>query len=136
MTMTIGDAAATTGVSPKALRLWESKGLLPAAERTDAGYRLFTEEDLEVLQFIRRAKALDLTLTEIKEILDLQRDGAVPCRRVTQLLDEHLAGIDRAIAELADLRRTLQRARDSAEDERQRGEETTICRIIESVALS
>lgn len=136
MTMTIGDAAATTGVSPKALRLWESKGLLPVAERTDAGYRLFSEEDLEVLQFIRRAQALGLTLAEIKEILDLQRDGAVPCRRVTQLLDEHLAGIDRAIAELAGLRRTLQRARDSAEDERQRGEETMICRIIESVALS
>lgn len=136
MTMTIGDAATTTGVSPKALRLWEAKGLLPPAERTEAGYRLFTEEDIDVLHFIRKAKALDLTLTEIKEILDLQRAGAVPCTRVTELLDAHLAEIDRTISELSELRQTLERARNSAEDEHRRGEETTTCRIIDSVGLS
>ena len=78
MGMTVGAAAAATGVSAKAVRLWESKGLLPAAARTEAGYRLFTEDDLDVLRFIRQAKALGLTLPEIKDIIDLQRDGATP----------------------------------------------------------
>lgn len=135
MTMTIGDAATTVGVSAKAVRLWESKGLLRPAERTDAGYRLYDEEDLRELRFIRQAKALDLTLEEIREVLDLQRQGAVPCGRVTSLLDAHIAQIDDTIRELTGLRQVLDRARRSADERHQRGEQTVICRIIESVPL-
>ena len=50
MRMTVGAAADAAGVSAKAVRLWEAKGLLPAAERTEAGYRVFTEHDLDVLR--------------------------------------------------------------------------------------
>lgn len=84
MEMTVGAAAKAVGVSAKAVRLWEAKGLLLPAERTDSGYRVFTDDDLDVLRFIRKAKALDLTLSEIKDIIDLQRGGATPCARVTR----------------------------------------------------
>ena len=100
MGMTVGTAATTAGVSAKAVRLWESKGLLPPAERTEAGYRVFTDDDLDVLRFIRQAKTLGLTLPEIKNIIDLQRDGVTPCGRVTELLDTHIAEIDRTLADL------------------------------------
>ncbi len=130
-TMTVGAAAEAAGVSAKAVRLWESKGLLPAAERTAGGYRVFTPGDVEILRFIRQAKALDLTLTEIAEILDLQRHGAVPCDRVTDLLDSHIGQIDRAIADLRRLRRSLDGARRAARQGRHRGEPAVVCHIIE-----
>lgn len=94
MAHTVGDAAKAVGVSAKAIRIWEAKGLLPAAERADAGYRLFTDDDIGVLRFIRRAKTLGLTLPEIKGILDLHRQGTAPCEKVTALLDAHIRDID------------------------------------------
>lgn len=132
MEMTVGAAAEAAGVSAKAVRLWESKGLLPPAQRTEAGYRLFTDEDLLVLRFIRQAKALDLSLAEIKDILDLQRDGAAPCSRVTELLDAHITEIDRALADLRQLRRSLTAARRAARESQRRGDDAVVCRIIET----
>lgn len=130
--MTVKAAAEAAGVSPKAVRLWESKGLLPPAERTEAGYRLFTAADVDVLRFIRQAKALDLSLAEIKDILDLQRHGATPCGHVTALLDSHIAEIDRTLADLRTLRRSLVAVRQAARDGQRRGEDAVVCRIIEN----
>lgn len=131
MDRTVGAVAKVAGVSAKAVRLWESKGLLPPAERTEAGYRLFTDDDLDVLRFIRQAKALGLTLTEIKNILDLQRNGSTPCSRVTELLDAHIAELGRTLADLRALRRSLTAARRAARDGQRRGEHAVVCRIIE-----
>lgn len=130
--MTVGAAASKVGVSAKAIRLWESHGLLPPAERTPAGYRIFSDDDLGVLRFIRQAKALGLTLPEIKDILELQRGGAAPCDRVTELLDAHVREIDRTIADLRELRRTLTAARGAARDSKRRGEHAVVCHIIET----
>ncbi len=132
MGMTVGTAAEAAGVSAKAVRLWESKGLLPPAERTEGGYRLFTDDDLGVLRFIRQAKALGLTLSEIKDIIDLQRDGATPCGRVTDLLDAHIAEIDRTLADLRTLRRSLNTVRRQARESQRRGEHAMVCCIIEN----
>jgi MerR family copper efflux transcriptional regulator len=134
--VTVGRAAAMTGLSPKAVRLYERKGLLPEAERTPAGYRLFTAADLDVLHFVRRAKALDLTLDEIKDVLDLQRGGEQPCQRVTAMLDAHIAEIDRKLADLRRLRRSLLTARRAATKARCAGQDAVICRIIEDEASS
>jgi len=134
--MTVGTVAEAAGVSPKAVRLWEARGLLPPAERTEAGYRVFTDEDVAVLRFIRQAKALDLTLAEIKDILDLQRNGAAPCGRVTALLDSRIADIDRTLADLRQLRRTLIAARWAARESRRRGQDAVVCQIIEQAGPS
>lgn len=132
MRMTVGAAADAAGVSAKAVRLWEAKGLLPAAERTEAGYRVFTETDLDVLRFVRQAKSLGLHLGEIKEILDLQRDGDQPCGRVLALLDAHLAAIDQRLRDLSRLRESLSRARTYATRARREGHNAVVCRIIET----
>lgn len=131
MGLTVGAAAKAAGVSAKAVRLWESKGLLPPAERTAAGYRLFTDADVGVLRFIRQAKTLGLHLSEIKDILDLQRGGATPCTRVTELLDGRIAEIDRTLADLRALRRSLASARHTARDVQRRGEHAVVCQLIE-----
>ncbi len=90
--ITVGEAARVIGVSAKAIRLWEAKGLIPAAKRTTAGYRSFTDTDLARLRFIRQAKALGLTLEEIRSIVATQRAGSSPCDRVRQAI-----GIDAAL---------------------------------------
>lgn len=130
--VTVGSAARETGLSAKAIRLYERKGLLAPAERTEAGYRLFSPDDTAVLHFIRRAKALDLSLEEIKTILDLQRGGEQPCQLVTSILDAHLAEIDQKLADLRRLRDSLRTARQSATMARRDGNDAFICQIIES----
>ncbi|GAB3683823.1 hypothetical protein GCM10027597_32070 [Saccharopolyspora tripterygii] len=78
---TVGQAARLAGVTRKAIRVYESKGLLPPAERTEAGYRQFTEVDIASLRFVRHSRALGLCVDEIKDILDLQRGGNSPVPR-------------------------------------------------------
>lgn len=128
---TVGEAARRAGVTRKAIRVYESRGLLPPPARTSGGYRLFTDEDVAVLQFIRRAKSLGLSLTEIAEVLELQRGGAQPCALVIGLLDAHLAQIERTLAELRALRESLLAARDTAQESLRSGQEAVFCRIIE-----
>ncbi|GAA2882103.1 heavy metal-responsive transcriptional regulator [Streptomyces mexicanus] len=129
---TVSQAAEQAGVTRKAIRTWEDKGLLPPAERTEAGYRLFTADDIAVLRFIRQAKTLGLTLAEVGDILALQRDGAQPCGRVTQLLDAHITQIDRTLADLRQLRRSLLAARRTADETRRAGGDAVVCQIIEA----
>lgn len=132
MDINVGAAAKAARVSPKAVRLWEAKGLLPPAGRTEAGYRLFDQQDLGELKFIRQAKTLGLTLSEIKDILDLQRGGAAPCGRVIELLDAHIADIDQTLDELRQLRSSLSTAKNTARASQRRGESAVVCRIIEN----
>jgi MerR family transcriptional regulator, copper efflux regulator len=70
-TLTIGKAARQAGMGIDTVRYYERAGLLPAAPRTPAGYRLYTGQDVERLHFIRRAKRLGFSLEEIAELLRL-----------------------------------------------------------------
>ncbi len=132
MTLTIGEATKQTGLSPKAIRLYERHRLIPPPERTQAGYRTYDEHDLALLRFVGQARALDLRLEEIKEILGLQQASGQPCSRVVELLDTHIRDIDQTIGALRQLRVTLAQARALAEASRQRGDQAVVCRIIES----
>jgi len=132
--MRIGEAAKAVGVSASAIRLWEAKGLLPGTPRTVSGYRQYSGADLGILRFIRQAKALDLTLAEIREVIGLQQAGTVPCDHVHRLLDEHIDEIDRKLADLRQLRHVLSSTRARAEHEVATSTDTTMCRIIEQVS--
>lgn len=112
--LTVGEAAKAAGLSAKAVRLYEAKGLLPPAPRTAAGYRLYTDDDIAVLRFVRQAKTLGLTLAEIGDILTIRRGGTPPCPHVLTVLNQRIAEVDRTITELRQLRRTLTRTRDTA----------------------
>ncbi|WP_233520346.1 MerR family transcriptional regulator [Prauserella sp. PE36] len=79
--MTVGQVAAAAGLTRKAVRLYEYRGLLPPVPRTPACYRLYDQADVETLTFIRHARALDLSLDEIRTILTLRRDGTPRARR-------------------------------------------------------
>lgn len=103
----IGEAARAAGMTSKALRFYEEFGLLPATERTANGYRHYTGETINRLDFIRRGRAAGLALTQIREILILRDAGRAPCTHVRDLLAGQLAGLDAQIAELVALRATV-----------------------------
>lgn len=112
--MRIGELAKTTGTTPKTLRFYEDSGLLSPAGRTAAGYRQFTSDAVDRLNFIRRGRAAGLTLAQIREVIELRNAGATPCRHVKDLLNSRLADLDRKIAQLQALRETVTQLQDAA----------------------
>ena len=133
--MRIGELAARFGLNPKTIRYYEAIGLLPRADRSASGYRLYTRRDVERLSFIRRAKMLGLSLDEIRDILSVQQTGSPPCGQVLNLIDLKISAIDQRIADLMAFRTDLAtlRAAWMDEDERVRRPATSasICPIIE-----
>ncbi len=109
----IGQVARVTGLSIKAIRFYESRGLLPPAQRAESGYRLYTEADLHRLEFIKQAKALGLKLGEIRELAVTAREQACAMTRpkLLSVLEEQLSRTSRQIQTLMKLRRELQRRR-------------------------
>jgi MerR family transcriptional regulator, copper efflux regulator len=114
MSYTIGQVASAAGVTARAVRLYESQGLLPSADRSPSSYRVFTDAHVEILRFIRQARSLGLSLEAIAEIVDLADRGATPCARTSALLEQRLREIDQAIADLEQLRNTITGARRAA----------------------
>lgn len=129
---TISQVAKVSGLTPRAIRLYERHGLITAPARSELGYRTYSENDLQVLCFIHQARELDLSLEEIKRILDLQVEGEAPCETVLNLVERHIREIDDKIESLRKLRTTLKRAQNLAKDGRERGKDAVVCRIIES----
>jgi DNA-binding transcriptional MerR regulator len=114
--MRIGELGNATGTTPKTLRFYEEAGLLAPAGRTPAGYRVFADDAIDRLNFIRRGRAAGLTLAEIREVIELRDAGAAPCRQVRDLLESRLAALDQQIADLQGLRETVVQLRDAAAD--------------------
>ena len=106
--MRIGELAARIGIDPRTIRYYESIGLLPAPERTRAGHRRYTEDDVERLAFVRRAAELELTLAEIGEVLALRDDGRRPCAYVLSVARERVDELDDRIARLRAARDELE----------------------------
>ena len=104
----IGEASAATGVSAKMIRHYESIGLIPAANRTFAGYRLYGDADLHRLQFIKRSRALGFSMKQIGVLLGLWNNRQRASREVKALAQEHANDLGRRILEMQAMQRTLE----------------------------
>lgn len=127
----IGLVAKESSVPIKTIRYYEELGLLKASGRTEGGYRLFDSDVFSRLNFIKRAQKLGLSLSEIKEFLDVHDGGHLPCDQVKIKLSEKIAEIEQQIEQLQILKRELQgllNREDLAQDD-----EALICPIIEGI---
>jgi MerR family copper efflux transcriptional regulator len=127
--MNIGDAASETGITAKAIRYYETIGLIPAAERTESGYRKFSDKAVQTLHFVRRARNLGFTVAQIGELLSLYGDTNRASADVRSIALARVAEIDRKMVELASMRSTLAHLADKCH-----GDDRPDCPILEDLA--
>jgi Cd(II)/Pb(II)-responsive transcriptional regulator len=109
--MRIGDLAESTGTAVETIRFYEREGLIPAAQRADNNYRVYTAAHAERLAFIRHCRNLDMTLDEIRTLLRLRDAPLQDCGEVNALLDEHIGHVNHRIRELRTLQKDLKALR-------------------------
>jgi Cu(I)-responsive transcriptional regulator len=106
-TFTIGKVAQMSGVPAKTIRYYESVGLLPTAKRAPNGYRRYDQRAVEVLRFVNRARSLGFSMKDVESLLELWANKERASREVRAIATEHIASIERKIAELETMRTTL-----------------------------
>lgn len=127
--VTIGRAAAAAGLTPRAVRLYEARGLLPTPVRTGSGYRVYGPADVARMRFIAAARRLGLHIDQVAEILVTANEGQRPCGTARAILDRRIAEIDDVVRELTDLRSALLSARDTSAESSEN--EACLCPMIE-----
>jgi MerR family transcriptional regulator, copper efflux regulator len=105
--MNIGDAAGASGVSAKMIRYYETVGLIRPAHRTENNYRVYGDDDVHTLRFIKRARNLGFSLEETATLLGLWRDKTRESREVKRVAQTHIDALESRIAELLDMVGTL-----------------------------
>jgi Cu(I)-responsive transcriptional regulator len=125
----IGAAARQTGVSPKMIRHYEGLGLLPPAPRTDGGYRLYDDDALHTLHFIRRSRDLGFGMADIAQLLDLWRNRRRASATVKKLATTHIEALQQRIDEMEAMKRTLVRLASECH-----GNERPACPILDDLA--
>lgn len=127
--MNIGQLAKASGVNAKLIRYYESIGLIPAAARNEANYRLYREQDIDLLKFIKRARALSFSIPEIEKLLGLWHNPQRASAEVKALALEHLAELERRIQEMQLMCHELQQLA-----LRCQGDDNPDCPILEELA--
>ena len=124
----IGQAAAASGVSAKMIRHYEQIGVIPPADRTFANYRIYSQNDVHTLQFVRRARALGFSMKQIQELLGLWQ-GHRPSKEVKRLALEHVAELEEKIRAMEAMKRTLETLADHCH-----GDQRPDCPILDDLA--
>ncbi len=127
--MNISRAAELSGVSAKMIRHYESAGLIPAAGRADAGYRVYAMDDVHRLAFIRRARAVGFGSDDIRQLLSLWQNRQRPARDVKRLAVQHLQQLQARIVDLEAIADTLSHLIGHCH-----GDERPDCPILDSLA--
>ncbi|BAZ03174.1 transcriptional regulator (plasmid) [Tolypothrix tenuis PCC 7101] len=126
----IGVVAKESGVPIKTIRYYEELDLLKSSGRTEGGFRLFNSDVLERLHFIKRAQSLGLSLSEIKDFLNIHDSGELPCEHIKTKLEDKVKAIDEQIQQLLILRQELSGLLSGWEIKLD-NDHSTICPIIE-----
>ncbi|MEN1926480.1 Cu(I)-responsive transcriptional regulator [Luteimonas qiangzhengi] len=126
--MNIGEASAASGVSAKMIRYYEQAGLIPPADRSHSGYRIYNDADVHRLRFIRRARDLGFSVAEISELLGLWNDRSRRSADVKRLAQAHIADLEERIEHLRQMSATLQTLADCCV-----GDDRPDCPILEGL---
>ena len=123
----IGVAATLSGVSAANIRFYEKDQLLSPHGRGENSYRIYSDNDIHRLRFIRACRALDMSLSEVKTLLGLDLNSKSDCATARGALDDHLTHVRERLAELKALEKDLKALRGRCD-----GLDTT-CHIIEAL---
>jgi MerR family copper efflux transcriptional regulator len=127
--MNIGEAAKASGVSAKMIRHYESVGLLAEAQRTESGYRQYTDREVHVLRFIRQSRELGFSIEQIRELLGLWQNRRRPSRQVKALAQAHIHELEQKLREIQAMKATLEHLVHCCH-----GDERPDCPILERLA--
>lgn len=105
--MKIGEVSKRTGVGIEALRFYEKSGLLERPGRTYSGYRLYGDEVLERINFIKQAQVLGFTLDEIARLIKHKQNGESPCEEVREIVQMRLDDLEKRIKQMNQFRKEL-----------------------------
>ncbi len=123
-----GALAKHSGVNAETIRYYENISLLPESARSAGGHRVYQEDDLQRLCFIRRCREMGFSLEEIRGLLSLVDGQQVSCKRVKKIADEQLLDIRAKIADLKRMEITLRTLSANCS-----GKDVPECPIIESL---
>lgn len=127
--MNVGRAAEQAGLPVKTVRYYADIGLVEPMGRSDAGYRIYGEDEVSKLTFIRRARAFDFSVKDCRELLGLYQDKTRSSRDVKAMALQRLKQIDGKLAELQILRDELARVAHECH-----GDNRPDCPILDSFA--
>jgi DNA-binding transcriptional MerR regulator len=130
MNFRIGDLAKQTGVTVVTIRYYEQAGLLPACERTSGNYRVYAQEHLKRLNFVRRCRELGFSLQQIRDLLLLSAAQSPTCAEICSVAADHLKDVESKMADLRRLASELRRIGSSCNGKQSSAE----CRLIASIA--
>lgn len=128
----IGNLAKRTNSQVQTIRYYEREGLLSEPVRSDGNYRLYDDEHVERLRFIRRCRSLDMTLEEIRALLRFHEVPDENCGEVNELLDRHIEHVAKRVAELKGLERQLNALRSLCRNAKAAKD----CRILQNLSGS
>ncbi|MGH9105806.1 MAG: MerR family DNA-binding protein [Acidimicrobiales bacterium] len=130
--MRSSEVAARAAVNVQTLRYHERRGLLPAPDRTEAGYRTYDARAVRTVRFVKSAQALGFSLEEIDAPLDLASGGPESCEAARELASEKIAGLEGKIAQLHAMRDSLGQLVATCGESR----DSRLCPLLEAIGAS
>ncbi len=133
--LTIAQIAEASGISPHTIRYYVREELISPAAYAENSYRLFIQQDVTRLRFIRMAKMLGFTLNEIRQILEHANLGESPCADVREIIQNHIVENRQKIQELQALQVRMEQALAKWQDMPDKTPDgNSICHLIESMS--
>lgn len=105
--MNIGEVAAMSEVNSKMIRRYEEQGIIPKAGRSLAGYRQYSEKDVHILRFVKRARELGFAMKDIKQLVGLWRNRSRPSAHVKSIALKHKTELEKKLKEIQAMLGTL-----------------------------
>lgn len=105
--MNIGEAAKASGVNAKMIRHYESISIIPKAGRSESGYRIYSDSDIHILRFVKRARGLGFSMKEIKKLVSLWRNKSRASQDVKTMALNHIKLLEEKISDLQTMAATL-----------------------------
>jgi MerR family copper efflux transcriptional regulator len=134
--MTIGQVARRIGLSPRAVRFYEAEGVLPHAQRTVSGYRVYAEGDLELVRLVAQLRLVGLSVMDVRKVVRLREGGVPPPDRVIALLEARVSELDRDMDSLRETRGRLMEVLHRARSGIRCGSDVRLCRLVDASTTS